>query len=185
MPCRNWSRRASRSRILAGGCATTPKDIEASPERLAEVEDRLAALDRLKRKYGPKLEEVIALGAELERKLNEMENKDEVLRKLRSELAQARRRSISQAARALSRQRYEAARKLEKQVEGEINELAMKARFKVEVSGTDEEANWTQPRLRPVAVFDLGQSGRAAGPGRRDCLRRRAVARDAGAEDHN
>ena len=36
--------------------------VEASPERLAEVEDRLAALDRLKRKYGPSLEEVIAHG---------------------------------------------------------------------------------------------------------------------------
>jgi len=116
--------------------------IEASPERLAEVEDRLAALDRLKRKHGPKLEEVIALGAELERKLNEMENKDEVLRKLRLELAQAAEQYV-QAARALSRQRYEAARKLEKLVESEVNELAMKARFKVEVSGTDEEANWT------------------------------------------
>ncbi len=57
--------------------------IEASPARLAEVEDRLALLDRLKRKYGPTLEDVIGLGDELERKLNEMENKDEVLRTLK------------------------------------------------------------------------------------------------------
>ena len=63
--------------------------IEASPERLAEVEDRLALLDRLKRKYGPTLDDVIALGDELERKLNEMENKDEVLRDLKLELAKA------------------------------------------------------------------------------------------------
>ncbi len=54
------------------------EDVEASPDRLAEVEDRLAALDRLKRKYGPTLDEVITTGEELERKLNEMENKDEV-----------------------------------------------------------------------------------------------------------
>ena len=71
-----------------------------------------------------------------------MENKDEVLRKLRTELAAAAEQYLD-AARALSRQRYEAARKLEKLVEGEINDLAMKARFKVEVSGTDEESNWT------------------------------------------
>src|SRR5208282_4654108 len=71
--------------------------IEASPERLAEVEDRLAALDRLKRKYGPKLEDVIALGDELERKLNEMENKDEVLRELRLELAKAAARYLDAA----------------------------------------------------------------------------------------
>jgi DNA repair protein RecN (Recombination protein N) len=134
------------------------EDIEASPGRLAEVEDRLAALDRLKRKYGPKLEDVVALGDELERKLNEMENKDEVLRKLRLELAAAAEQYL-QAARALSRQRYEAARKLEKLVEGEINELAMKARFKVEVSGTDEEGNWT------ARGFDQVQYLISANPG--------------------
>src|SRR5260370_22409245 len=36
--------------------------IESSPEHLAEIEDRLALLDRLKRKYGPALEDVINLG---------------------------------------------------------------------------------------------------------------------------
>ena len=56
--------------------------IEASPEHLAEVEDRLAALDQLKRKYGPTLEDVIKHGAEVSRKLSEMENKDEILRQL-------------------------------------------------------------------------------------------------------
>ena len=86
-PFRSWSRRASPSRTSARRLRDYAEGIEASPERLAEVEDRLAALDRLKRKYGPKLEDVIALGDELERKLSEMENKDEVLRKLRAELA--------------------------------------------------------------------------------------------------
>jgi len=132
--------------------------IEASPERLAEVEDRLAALDRLKRKYGPKLEDVIALGAELERKLNEMENKDEVLRQLRIELAKAADAYLN-AARTLSRRRYESAKKLERLVESEINELAMEARFKVEVSGADEEGNWT------AAGFDHAQYLISANPG--------------------
>ena len=132
--------------------------IEASPERLAEVEDRLAVLDRLKRKYGPKLEDVIALGAELERKLNEMENKDEVLRQLRFELAKAA-DSYLDVARTLSQRRYESARKLEKLVECEINDLAMKARFKVEVSGADEEGNWT------AAGFDRTQYVISANPG--------------------
>ena len=59
--------------------------IEASPEHLAEVEDRLAGLDRLKRKYGPTLDDVIKHGAEVSRKLSEMENEDEVLRQLRGE----------------------------------------------------------------------------------------------------
>ncbi len=137
--------------------------IEASPERLAEVEDRLAALDKVRRKYGPKLEDVIALGDDLERKLNEMENKDEVLRGLRIELANTAAKYLD-AARSLSRQRYEAARKLEKLVESEINELAMKARFKVEVSGSDEEGNWSSRGFDQVQYLISANPGEPLGP---------------------
>jgi DNA repair protein RecN (Recombination protein N) len=116
--------------------------IQASPEHLAEIEDCLALLDRLKRKYGPTLEDVIHHGEEVTRKLSEMENKDEILAKLRGELAQAAHEHL-RAARAISKRRYEAARKLEKLVEAEINDLAMKSAFHIEVSGTDEEGNWS------------------------------------------
>ncbi len=116
--------------------------IQASPEHLAEVEDRLAVLDRLKRKYGPTLDDVIHHGEETGRKVSEMENKDEVLAGLRRELAQAAGEYL-RAARAISKKRYEAARKLEKLVEAEINDLAMKSDFHIEVSGTDEEGNWS------------------------------------------
>jgi DNA repair protein RecN (Recombination protein N) len=116
--------------------------IQASPEHLAEVEDRLAALDRLKRKYGPTLQDVLAHGAEVSRKLSEMENKDEILKQLRGDLARGARQYLD-AARAVSKKRYESARKLEKLVEAEINDLAMKSNFKIDVSGSDEEGNWT------------------------------------------
>ncbi|MBV8050381.1 MAG: DNA repair protein RecN, partial [Acidobacteriaceae bacterium] len=116
--------------------------IQASPEHLAEVEDRLALLDRLKRKYGPTLDDVIRLGDEVSRKLSEIENKDEVLAKLQGELSNAAQQYLA-AARVISRKRYEAARKLEKIVEAEINDLAMKSAFRIEMSGTDEEGNWT------------------------------------------
>ena len=116
--------------------------IEASPEHLAEVEDRLAVIDRVKRKYGPALADVIQFGAEAGRKLAEMENKDETLRELRGQMQSAGEEYLH-AARAISKKRYEAARKLEKLVEGEINDLAMKSTFRIEVSGTDEEGNWT------------------------------------------
>jgi DNA repair protein RecN (Recombination protein N) len=71
-----------------------------------------------------------------------MENKDEILAQLRAELAQAAQEYV-RAARAISKKRYEAARKLEKLVEAEINDLAMKSNFHIEVSGTDEAGNWT------------------------------------------
>ena len=116
--------------------------IEASPEHLAEVEDRLVAIDRLTRKYGPTLADVINFGAEVSRKISEMENKDEVLRQLRAELAETA-KDYLRAAQAVSRKRHESARKLERLVEVEINDLAMKAAFHIEVNGSDEEGNWT------------------------------------------
>jgi DNA repair protein RecN (Recombination protein N) len=116
--------------------------IESSPEHLAEIEDRLALLDRLKRKYGPTLQDTITLGEDVTRKLSEIENKDEVLQQLRNELARAGEEYLERA-RSVSRKRYESAKKLQKLVEAEINELAMKSQFQIEVGGTDEEANWS------------------------------------------
>ena len=116
--------------------------IESSPEHLAEVEDRLALLDRLKRKYGPTLDDVIKLGEEVTRKLSEIENKDENLAELRRQLA-TRAKQYLEAARAVSKKRLEAAKKLERLVEVEINQLAMKAQFRITMSGTEEETGWT------------------------------------------
>src|SRR5580698_7408965 len=81
------------ARAAVGDVSATLRDyaegIDASPERLAEIEDRLAALDRLKRKYGPTVAEVIAFGEDVERKLAEVEDKDEILKALRADLDQA------------------------------------------------------------------------------------------------
>jgi DNA repair protein RecN (Recombination protein N) len=116
--------------------------IDASPERLAEVEDRLALLDRLKRKYGSTVDEVIAYEEDVARKLDELENREDLVRDLKKQLAAAETVFLT-GAQAVSKKRYSAARELQKLVEAEINQLAMKAQFKIEVSGSDETANWT------------------------------------------
>jgi DNA repair protein RecN (Recombination protein N) len=116
--------------------------IQASPERLAEIEERLALLDRLKRKYGPTLEQVIAFGEDIQRKLSEMENKDQVLLELRTQLALAG-DGYRKAARSVSRKRSDAARKLEKMVEAEINDLAMRSSFRIAVDENEDELHWT------------------------------------------
>ncbi len=136
--------------------------IHASPERLAELEDRLALLDRLKRKYGPSLGEVISFGESIRSKLDEMENKDEVLRGLRAGLAQAAEVYLN-SARSLSRKRREAARKLEKLVEAEINDLAMKASFRIAVEESEAEENWTVSGINQVTyriATNLGETMR-------------------------
>jgi DNA repair protein RecN (Recombination protein N) len=126
--------------------------IHASPEHLAQVEDRLALLDRLKRKYGPTLDEVIQFGVDVSRKLSEVENKDEILRGLRGELAKAAAEYL-RVSRLLSRKRGEAARRLEKLVEAEINDLAMKSAFRIEMTSPEEEENWTGSGIDQVVYM--------------------------------
>lgn len=137
--------------------------IQASPERLAEIEERLAMLDRLKRKYGPALEQVIAYGEETRRKLSEMENKDQVLAELRARLSVAAER-YSKAARSVSRKRSEAARKLEKTVEAEINDLAMRASFAIAVDENEAEEYWTASGINHVVYRIATNAGEAMKP---------------------
>jgi DNA repair protein RecN (Recombination protein N) len=123
--------------------------IQASPERLAEIEERLALLDRLKRKYGPTLNQVIAFGEDTGRKLSEMENKDQVLLELRGQLALAG-DDYRKAARSVSRKRLEAGKKLEKLVEAEINDLAMRASFRIAIDENEAEQGWTPSGINQV-----------------------------------
>jgi DNA repair protein RecN (Recombination protein N) len=139
------------------------ESVNASPERLAEVEDRLATIDRLKRKYGASAADVIAYGEDISHKLNDIENKDEVVRKLRKEQAAAASRYVI-SARELSKRRYDAARKLEKLVEAEVNDLAMKVRFKVDLNGTDDEANWAANGFDQVQYLIATNAGEPLRP---------------------
>jgi DNA repair protein RecN (Recombination protein N) len=144
------------ARISVEDVGATVRDyaggIHASPEYLVEVEDRLAVLDRLKRKYGPALVDVIAFGADVSRKLSEIENKDDILRELRSKLAKSGAEYL-RAARALSKSRQDAARKLEKLVEAEINDLAMKSAFRIEMTTSEQEGNWTSTGIDQVVYM--------------------------------
>ncbi len=137
--------------------------IQASPERLAEIEERLALLDRLKRKYGPTLEQTIAFGEDVRRKLSEMENKDQVLLELRAMLAVAG-GEYRKAARAVSRKRSEAGRKLEKLVEAEINDLAMRASFRIAVDENEGEEHWTASGINQVVYRISTNAGETQRP---------------------
>jgi DNA repair protein RecN (Recombination protein N) len=116
--------------------------VQAGPERLAEIEDRLAALDRLKRKYGKSLSQVITFGAESARQLAEVENREELLAELR-ELEARQAAAYEAAAAELSKGRQAAAARLEKLAEGQINDLAMKVRFQVTVEERCGRESWT------------------------------------------
>ncbi len=108
------------ARATVGDVSTTLRDyaegINASPERLSEIEDRLAQLDRLKRKYGKTVADVIALGEEVTRKLAEVEDRDEILKALRRSLNDAA-KAYRAAAASITGDREAAAQRLAKLAE--------------------------------------------------------------------
>lgn len=111
--------------------------LEFSPARLAMIEDRLAELSRLKRKYGGSIEAALEHLAQAEDRLRQIETSDEREQELGNEVAVAEKRYFDRA-RKLHKERVRAAKSLEKAVEEGIAEVAMEnARFQVQVSATD------------------------------------------------
>jgi DNA repair protein RecN (Recombination protein N) len=113
--------------------------LEANPARLEEVESRLAAIDKLKRKYGQSVPEILAFLEDVRRKIEAVENageRMEELRHLQKRLAAA----YETAAAELTQKRTAAGRKLEKRVEAELAELAMERTvFRIRI----EPAEWS------------------------------------------
>ena len=131
------------ARAIVGDIGSALRDyaegINASPERLAEIEDRLAAIDRLKRKYGKTVAEVMAFGDEVARKLSEVEDRDELIKALHAATKEAA-EAYRKAASALTVERRAAAERLAKLAEAQINSLAMKSHFEVAVVSNETDS---------------------------------------------
>jgi DNA repair protein RecN (Recombination protein N) len=111
--------------------------LEASPARLAEVEDRLAELSRLKRKYGGSVAAAMEHLANAETRLNLIEDSSAREAELEKLLENACADYLAVAKRAHAA-RLAAKPKFEKQIEKELAALAMdKARFAIKLSASD------------------------------------------------
>jgi DNA repair protein RecN (Recombination protein N) len=114
--------------------------LEFSPARLAEIEDRLAELSRLKRKYGGSIAASLEHLARSEDRLRQIETCDERERELNVALAAAREEYL-ELARKLHKERVRAAKKFEQVVEKGIAEVAIdNARFQVQVKDNVDAA---------------------------------------------
>ena len=115
--------------------------LESDPTRLDDIESRLAAIDKLKRKYGATLAEVLAFLADVRAKMSIVETANE----RRAEI-EARRAKLAdqfrEAAARLTRQRNAAARKLQAKLESELADLAMaRAVFRIAVTPAEWAAH--------------------------------------------
>jgi DNA repair protein RecN (Recombination protein N) len=118
--------------------------LDASPARLQEVEDRLALVERLKRKHGPALTDVIAKRDALSRQLDALENADERRAGLELEMRAAKDEFLMRA-RALSRQRRAAAKEFSTRIQALLGELAMgRTQFDVRFEAEPAESAWTE-----------------------------------------
>jgi DNA repair protein RecN (Recombination protein N) len=114
--------------------------IDASPERLQQVEDRLALLDRLKKKHGPTLADVVAKQAALEEEVAGLASLSDRIEAAEAELA-TRAGGYLAIARALSEHRRSASARFAKAIIGQVTDLAMEhTRFEVRF-----EAGWPPP----------------------------------------
>jgi len=118
--------------------------IDASPARLQHVEDRLALLERVKRKYGPTLADVIEKGEALRKEREFLTAASETAGEIERALASASREYL-EAARALSSKRRAAARAFVGPLEAVLADLAMeRTRFEVRFKeGEAPEESWT------------------------------------------
>ena len=127
--------------------------LEADPARLDQVEDRLAALEKLKRKYGPSVENVLAFFEEARTNLAAVESADDRRSKLQKEVA-ALATTYEAVARKLSAKRKESAQQLGKRVEQELAALAMeKTRVEIRVVTNMDPAEWSERGADSVAFL--------------------------------
>jgi DNA repair protein RecN (Recombination protein N) len=129
---------------LAGFLRSYADGIEASPARLQQVEERLALLERLKRKHGPTLADVIARRDALRRELGDLEGGDDRRVALERQLAAARAGYLT-AAQNVSAARRRAAGAFARALVELLRDLAMEqTRFEVRLSDSPvAEALWT------------------------------------------
>ena len=99
--------------------------VEFDPARLEEIGDRLELIQKLKKKYGATIAEIVSFGEKAAGELAKIGKSGEEMARLRTEIA-AVKEQLTAKARELTKRRTAAARELEKKVEAELGHLGMK-----------------------------------------------------------
>lgn len=111
--------------------------IQFDDRRMEEIEERLDAVNRLKRKYGGSIEDVLAHLESIRTQRADIENIDERISQLETDLAD-RHKQLAALSDTLSKKRHSAAKKLAESIEKELHSLKMPdTRFSVAFKETD------------------------------------------------
>jgi DNA repair protein RecN (Recombination protein N) len=135
---------ASEAKVLLKEVADSlrgySESLDADPMRLTAIEDRLAVIQKMKKKYGGTIEAVLETHNRVKQELEQLLGADSEIDRY-DRLIEERQQNVLVLARALSKRRADAAKRLTKLVDKELNALKMgSVRFLVQVmpSGPDE-----------------------------------------------
>jgi DNA repair protein RecN (Recombination protein N) len=127
--------------------------IDTSPGRLQHVEDRLALIERLKRKHGGTLEAAVSYRDRLEAEHKALTGGESTVAEIVQQLGEAGRGFLVEA-RSLSTARRTAAARFSRLIEQELAELAMgQTRFEVRLSSGEAEDRWTEAGIDTGEFF--------------------------------
>jgi len=124
-PLKNLETALIQIEEVAFGLRDYSKRVEINPMRLEEIENRLEEMDRLKRKYGPTVEEVLLFKKKVDDALKLFTSDEEKLSQLESSLEPLQ-REVTALATGLSNERKRVASELKRSVEKELSSLGMK-----------------------------------------------------------
>lgn len=140
----------SELRDLAIRSADYLAALEVDPSRLAAVEEKIGRLEKLRRKYGQGIDEILAHRDAIAREIAELSGADDRIKELESARANAV-AAANEASAKLSKSRAKAAKLLAKAVGVEVGDLAMQgAQFVVDLEKVDLKD--APPGLETLAI---------------------------------
>ncbi len=146
--------------------------VEFSPERLEEIETRLAELSRLKRKYGGSLQNVVWNLEESIERIERYSTAEEREKELAEKLEKLRQEYI-QIAQKLHHKRAKSAKKFEKEIEKNLKAVALeKAKFVVkfetpsssELKNAESDKSFTSKGIDKVEFYFSANPGQSPKP---------------------
>ena len=127
--------------------------IDASPGRLQAVEDRLALIERLKRKHGGTLDAVIADRDKLDAEYKALTGGESSIAEIEAALQSAGKAFLAEA-NTLSAARHKAAAQLARKIEAELAELAMeKTKFELRLNTNTADDRWSESGIDSGEFF--------------------------------
>ena len=135
-------------------------NLSYSADELERIESRLDKIHRLRRKYGTTCQEILAYLDKAKQELDEIELADDRLERLKKDLKKAE-KAAWEAAKALRKNRQEAAKAMSARILSELAQLDMpRVQFSCEFTETDLTANGADA----VAFYMSAHAGEALKP---------------------